>query len=97
MDRVTKTVKHEIKKQDGRFLRASLAPLVASIKQTVISSVVKGISGRGVRTYCKFIWIKFLVPLHPLSNIKITNYFNYKPRSNDVFSRNNLRRMNDGA
>ena len=59
MDRVTKTVKHEIKKQDGRFLRASLAPLVTSIKQTVISSVVKGISGRGVRTYCKFVWIKF--------------------------------------
>ena len=38
-----------------------------------------------------------LVSLHPLSNIDITKYFNYKPRFNDNFSRNNLPRINDGA
>ena len=48
--RVTETVKHEIKKQEGRFLGALLAPLAASLVQPVISSVVKDISGRGVRT-----------------------------------------------
>ena len=37
-------------KQEGGFLGALLAPLVASLVQPVISSVVKGISGRGVRT-----------------------------------------------
>ena len=43
------------------------------------------------------IWIKFLAPLHPLSNIEIKNYFNYKPRFNDVFSISNLPRIKDEA
>ena len=45
---VTKTVKHE-KNKKGRFLWALLASLAVSLVQPVISSVVKGISGRGVR------------------------------------------------
>ena len=48
-DGVTETVKYEIKKQEGRFLRAVLAPLAASLVQPVISSVIQGINGRGVR------------------------------------------------
>ena len=49
IDGVTETVKHEIKKQEGGFLGALLAPLAASLVQPVISSVVKIISGRGAR------------------------------------------------
>ena len=49
IDGDTEAVKHEIKKQEGRFLGAFLAPLAASIVQSTISSVVRGISGRGVR------------------------------------------------
>ena len=49
IDGVTETVKNEIKKQEGGFLGALLAPLAASLVQPVISSVVEGISGRGVR------------------------------------------------
>ena len=49
IDGVTETVKREIKKQEGRFLGALLAPLAASLMQPSISSVVKGISGRGGR------------------------------------------------
>ena len=49
VDGVTETVKHEIKKQESRFLTALLIPLAASLVQLVISSVVKGMSGRGVR------------------------------------------------
>ena len=46
IDGVTETVKHEIKKQKGRFLGALLSPLATSTVQLVISSVVvKGISG----------------------------------------------------
>ena len=45
IDGVTETVKHEIKKQEGRFLELLLASLV----QLVVSSEVKEISGRGVR------------------------------------------------
>ena len=36
-------------KKEGGFLGALLAPLTASLVQPVISSVVKGISGRRVR------------------------------------------------
>ena len=49
IDGVTEIVRHEIKKQEGRFLGALLAPLADSLVQPVISSVVKGISGTGVR------------------------------------------------
>ena len=49
IDGVTETVKDEIKKEEGGFLGALLAPLVASLVLPVKSSVVKGTSGRGVR------------------------------------------------
>ena len=45
---VTETVKSEIKKQERGFLGALLPHLAASLVQPVISSVVKGISERGV-------------------------------------------------
>ena len=32
-----------------------------------------------------------------LNNIKVANYFNYEPRLNGIFSRNNLPRIKDGA
>ena len=49
IDGITETVKHEIKKQDSGFLPALLAPLAASLVQPVISLVIKGVSGRGIR------------------------------------------------
>ena len=49
IDEGTETVKDEIKKQEGGFLGALLAPLTTSLAQPVISSVGKGISGKGVR------------------------------------------------
>ena len=48
IDGLTESVKNEIKKKDG-FLGAFLEPLAASLVQPAISSVAKGISGRGVR------------------------------------------------
>ena len=50
IDGVNERAKHEIKKQEGVFLGALLAPLTASSVQQVISSVVKGVIWRGVRT-----------------------------------------------
>ena len=41
VDGITEAVKHEIKIQGGRFVPAFLAPLAASLVQSVISSVVK--------------------------------------------------------
>ena len=49
IDGVTETVKYEIKKQEGGIFGTLLAPLAASLVQPVVSSVVKGTSGRGVR------------------------------------------------
>ena len=37
----------------------------------------------------KDIYKKNVLPVHPLSNIEITNYFNYEPKFNGFFSRNN--------
>ena len=95
---ITETVKHGIKKQEGQFLGALLVHLATSIVQPVIFSIVKPISERGVkRTGRRYMDKKFLFPLHPLRNIETTNYFNYEPRVNGVFSRNNLSRIKDGA
>ena len=49
IDGVTEIGQYE--KKEGGFLGALLAPLAASLVQPVISSVVKGISGRGVSNY----------------------------------------------
>ena len=49
IDGVAETVKQEIKKQEGKFLGALLAPLAASIVQPLISSIVKGITGKEVK------------------------------------------------
>ena len=46
---VTETVKHEIKTHEGNFFGILSTPVDASLVQPVISSVVKGISRRGVR------------------------------------------------
>ena len=56
---VTETVKDEIKKQEGGFLAVLLAPSAASLVQQVISSVVKGISGRGFRRAGRGYMVKY--------------------------------------
>ena len=55
INRVTETLKHKMKKNKKIDF---LAPLVASIVQSAISSLVKRISGRGVRKAEEDIWIK---------------------------------------
>ena len=49
IDGITGTVKDEIRKQEGGPLGVLLAPLATWLVKPVISSVVKGISGRGFR------------------------------------------------
>ena len=49
IDGITERVKHEIKIEKGGSLPALLPPSAALIVQSVISSVVTGISGRGAR------------------------------------------------
>ena len=96
-DGVTNTVKHEIKQPEVGFFGALLPPLAASLVEPVISSVVKGISETVVRKVGREYWIKTVSPFHPLNKVEITNYFDYEPRFNGLFSRNNLPRIKDGA
>ena len=50
IDRFTETLKYEKKKKKKEgFLEALLALLATSMVQPIISSVVKGVSGRGFR------------------------------------------------
>ena len=49
IDRFAELVKDEMKKQEAEFLGDLLALLATSLVPPVISSVVKGIKGRGVR------------------------------------------------
>ena len=49
IDGINETIKDEIKKQEDGLLGILLAHLTVSLVQPVISSAVKGISGRGVR------------------------------------------------
>ena len=52
----SETIKHEVKKQEGRFFGAMVAPMVASLIQPVsssliqpvASSLIKAIAGKGV-------------------------------------------------
>ena len=44
----SETIKHEVKKQEGRFFEAMVAPMVASLIQPVASSLIKAIAGKGV-------------------------------------------------
>ena len=47
IDAYTETVKRQKKKKNGGFLGALLAPLATSIVQPVISSLSKGLNGKG--------------------------------------------------
>ena len=58
IDRITGTVKEEIRKQEGGPLGVLLAPLAAWLVKPVISSVVKGISGRGFRRARRWYMVK---------------------------------------
>ena len=53
------------------------------------------------KTNCKsWSWkkLRFLMPLHPLTNFEIQKYYQNGPRFNGVFLRNNLpKKIKDGA
>ena len=91
IDGVTEKVKNEMKKEEGGFLGAVLAPLAASLVQPMIFSAIKGISGKKVRRAGRgYMNNKFLFPIHPLRYIEINKYINYEPWLNGVFSRDNF-------
>ena len=89
---VTKTIKNETKEQKSGFLGMLLGSLGASLLGNLLSG--KGIvrAGEGiVRTgYGSSIKKKVLIPLHPLTNFEIKEYYENEPRFNGVYCRDNL-------
>ena len=47
IDSASKTIKYEIKSQDGRFLPAMMAPMAPSLIQPVASSLINSMTGKG--------------------------------------------------
>ena len=103
IDWANKTVKHEIKKQEGillgMLLRTSLASmLVHMLTGKGVMESGKGVmrAGRGCNDMHQMDK-KISIPLHPVSNIKVAKYFNYKLWFNGIYSRDILPRIKDGA
>ena len=86
---VSKTIENETKEQRGGFLSMLLGTLGASLLGNLLTG--KGImrAGDGIvraGSGSKKNNLNSLLPFHPLTNIKISEYY----RFNDVYSRNNL-------
>ena len=89
---VSKTIENEIKEQRGGFLSMLLGTLGASLLGNLLTR--KGImraedgivrAGEGSKKK-----LNSLLPLHPLTNIEIREYYSNEPRFNGVYSRDNL-------
>ena len=94
IDGATETVNYRIRKQKSGFLGVLGAPLTTLLVQTNIFLIVKGLSGKGVRRADKrYKDQKFLIPVHALNNMAVSNYFNYKSIFEGVLLRNNLPRI----
>ena len=99
---VSKTIENETKEQKGGFLSMLLGTLGASLLGNLLTGE-KGIvgaregivragegatKGAGAKKKQKF----NLMPLHPLTNFEISEYYKNEPRFNGVYSRDNLRK-----
>ena len=90
---VTKTIENETKEQRGRFLSMLLGTSGASLLGNLLTGG-KGIvrAGEGVVRAGEGVKKKLnsLLPLHPLANFEISEYYKNEPRFNGVYSRNNI-------
>ena len=90
---VSKTIENEIKEQRGGLLSMLLGTLGASLLGNLLTG--KGImrAGDGIvrpGEGSKKKKLNSLLPFHPLTNIEISEYYKNEPRSNGIYSRNNL-------
>ena len=100
-----KGVSETEKRQEGGILSLLAPILFKSIFGKGVTRTGRGVTRtergvmRAVREYNNMDHLNknFSVLLHSLSNIKITKCFNYKPRFNGAFSKDNLPTIKDGA
>ena len=91
---VSKTIENETNEQTEGFLSMLLGTLGASLLGNLLTGG-KGIvrAGDGIvraGSGSKKNPLNSLLPFHPLTNIKISEYYKNEPRFNGVYSRNNL-------
>ena len=93
---VSKTIENEIKEQRGGFLSMLLGTLGASLLGNFLTGkgimragdgIVRAGEGRKRKN------LNSLLPFHPLTNTEISKYYKNEPRSNGVYSRNNLAKI----
>ena len=83
---VSETIQHETKEQRGGFLSMLLGTLGVSLLGNLLTGG-KGVIRAGERIKKKS---NLLIPLHPLTNFEISEYYENEPRFNGVYSRDNL-------
>ena len=92
---INKTIENKTKEQKGGFLRMLLGTLGASLLVNMLTG--KGIlragygnkKGKGI-SRAGYGSKKNFIPLHPLTNIEIQQYYQKESRLNEVYSRGNL-------
>ena len=93
---VSKTIENQTKEQRGGFLSMLLSTLGASLLGNLLSGgkgimrAGEGIVRAGEGNGGKKKNLNSLLPFHPLTNIKISEYYKNEPKFNGVYSRNNL-------
>ena len=80
---VAETIKNETKEQKGGFLSMLLGTLGTSLLGNLLTGKGTVRAGEGIKK-------KALMLPHPLTNFKITKYYENEPRFNGVYSRDNL-------
>ena len=89
---VTKPIENETKEQRGEVLSMLLGTLEASLLGNLLAGKGMMRAGEGIVRAGEGATknLNSLLPFHPLTNIKINEYYINEPRFNSVHSRNNL-------
>ena len=84
---VNETNENEAKEQRGEFFGMLSVTLGASLLGNMLACKELRRTGEG----------RFIILLHPLANFEIQKHFQNEPKSNGVYSRNNLREIKGGT
>ena len=97
MKGITETLKNDIKKGGALLLIPMLLGTLGVSLLTGRGMYRAGNHGQGLFRAGQGIKKKSLILFHPVTNFEIQNYFKNERRFNDVYSRNNLTNLKNGA
>ena len=88
-------LKMKQKNKKGKFFNMLMATLGAILLRNVLTG--KGLNRWRFKWRNVSSWLELLILLHPLTNFKTEIYYQKEPKFNDVYSRNNLNKIEDPA